>query len=82
MEVSTLKLSPQKINLSTHKNGYKSISFSDTELMFGLVVAESDPQVVLGALIDCVRYSIGLKLPKFNSVCVLANVFYKTLDKL
>lgn len=41
---SDLKWLLQLINLSKYKNGYKSIGFfSDTELKFGLVVAESNP---------------------------------------
>lgn len=31
----------QQINLSKHKNGYNLINFTNTELDFGLIVAES-----------------------------------------
>lgn len=43
---------PQPINLSKHINDSDFVSFTDTELKFGVAVAESHAQHKLRALMD------------------------------
>lgn len=62
----------QLINQKKHKTGYTSVKFTDINLTFGVIIAESNIKHILWALIDVqnICFNLDLKLlMSTKSVC-------------